>query len=335
MKRPTFISAGVALLAIVLIAGAWLTRSKPPAYTGPIEQITLGSSPNSYSLLLVLAEERGFFAQNGLDVSIKEYETGHLAVTHLLRGDVDVATAADYVFMNASLEHNDLRIITSIATSGSEEVVARKDKGIEQPADLRGKRIGVCLNTATEFTLMRFLLFNRIPLDEVTLVNLSPSQLVESISNGEVDAIISWEIWVYEAKERLQEKALSWPARIGQGFYWLVVAGNDFIQAKVSLMERFLRAIVQAEEFAQTHRAEAQSLVATRWKREPAFVEHEWEKNKYSVSLDQGLIVAMEGEADWRIKSNPGDKRDVPNYLRLIYMDALNAVKPEANTIFR
>lgn len=334
MKRR-YLLAGVAILVIALIVAARFTRSKPPAYMGPVEKITLGSSPNTYSLLLIVAAERGYFAQHGLDVSIEDYESGLIAVDLLLQGDVDIATAADFVFMNRSLERKDLRIIASIATSGSEEIVARRDRGIEQPQDLKGKRIGVNFNTTAEYTLMRFLLYNHISLDEVTLVNLIPSRLVESFSSGELDAMISWEQWVYEAKTRLGENARSWPARMGQDFYWLLIAKEGFIQEKSATLERFVRALAQAEEFVKGHKGEAQSILAARLKRERAFVEHEWEKNEYRITLDQGLIVALEGEADWRMKSNPDDKRVIPNYLRLIYMDSLNRVKPEANTIFR
>jgi ABC-type nitrate/sulfonate/bicarbonate transport system substrate-binding protein len=335
MSRSRLAAAGVGILVIALGAAAWLLRSKPPVYTGPVERITAGSSSNSYSLLLLIAQERGFFAQNGLSVKMEEYESGRLAVTHLLQGDVDLATATDFVFMNESLNRDDLRIIASIATSEAHELVARRDKGIERPEDLRGKRIGVSFNTGTEFTLMRFLLFNRISPDEVTRINLSPSELVEAISTGEVDAIMSWEIWAYEAKKVLGEKAMSWPARIGLDFYWLLIAKGEFIRARASAIERFVKSLVQAEEFVRTYEAAAQSILANRWKRESAFLEYTWKKNKYVISLDQGLILSLEGEADWKLKSSPGDKRAIPNYLRFIYMDALNAVKPEANTIFR
>jgi ABC-type nitrate/sulfonate/bicarbonate transport system substrate-binding protein len=146
------------------------------------------------------------------------------------------------------------------------------------------------------------LLFNQILVDEVTLVDLAPSQLAGSLLNGEVDAIISWERWVYEAKKQLGENAASWPAHTGQDVYWLLITKEGFLKDKGPAMERFLRALVLAEEFLQSNKSEAQTIVAGHWKIEPEFVEHEWKRNRYTVSLDQGLIIALEGEADWKFK---------------------------------
>ncbi len=43
----------------------------------------------------------------------------------------------------------------------------------------------------------------------------------------------------------------------------------------------------------------------------------------------------MEDEARWAMKEGLTDKKEVPNYLDFIFMDALELVKPEAVTIIR
>ena len=327
------------MIAIVLIVAvgliALLLRARPSTYKGTFEELSFGNAPVFYSLLLVVAVERGLFAQNGLHVYVKDYEYGALALEHLMKGDVDMAVAADFAFVSKSFDRDDLRITASIGTSGSEEIIARKDRNIEQIQDLKGKRIGVSLNTSSEFTLMRFLLFNQIQQEEVTLVDLGPARLVEAVANGEVDAVILWDIWAYEAKKRLGANSVSWPARVGQDFYWLVITTKELIEKKSAALERFLGAMVQAEEFVKTNKVEAKAIFSRRWSREPAYVDHAWERSKFSVSLDQGLLTAMAIEADWRLQSRNGDRKSAPNYLHFIYMDALDAVKPKSNTILR
>ncbi len=67
---------------------------------------------------------------------------------------------------------------------------------------------------------------------EVTLVNLGPARLVEAIAAGEDDAVITWDIWAYEARKQLGEIAVNWPARIGQDLYWLVITTRGLIEKK-------------------------------------------------------------------------------------------------------
>ncbi|MHC1727816.1 MAG: ABC transporter substrate-binding protein [Syntrophobacteraceae bacterium] len=333
MKRSIWITVTIFIVSAGLLS--FLIWNRPSIYKGPFDDLSLGNTPVFYSLLLLVAEERGFFTQNGLNVSMKDYESGSVALEGLLNGDVDMAVAADFAFVNKSFERDDLRIVASIGTSGSEEIVARKDRNIGQIRDLKAKRVGVSLNTSAEFTLMRFLLFNQIKLEEVTLVNLGPARLVDAIADGEVDAVIIWDIWVHEAKKRLGLNAVNWPARIGQDYYWLVITTAGLIDRKPAAIERFLKALVQAEEFVNTNETEAKAIFTRRRNREPAYVDYAWKKNRFGVSLDQGILTAMDGEADWRLQGMPAGKRFVPNYLRFIYMDGLDAVKPTANTILR
>lgn len=60
-----------------------------------------------------------------------------------------------------------------------------------------------------------------------------------------------------------------------------------------------------------------------------------WDKNQFSLSLDQSLILAMEDEARWMIKNNLTNEKNVPNFLDYIYEDGLKAVKPEAENVIR
>lgn len=324
-------------IALLMIAGLIivLNRGKPSPYKGAPATLLFGNTPISYSMLLFIAQDRGFFNEDGLNVQFKDYESGLSALEALMKGEVEMAVAADFAFVNKSFERDDLRIVASIGTAGSEEIIARRDRNIEHVQDLKNKRIGVSLNTSAEFTLIRFLLFNQMNPEEVTLVDLGPVRLVEAIAAGEVDAVITWDIWAYEARKRLGESAVNWPARIGQNLYWLVITTRRLIEQKPMVVERFLRSMVRAEELAYANEAEARAIFRRLLNPEQAYMDFVWKRNRLGVSLDQGILTAMDGEAEWRLQSLPPHRRRSPNYLRFIYMDGLDAVKPNANTILR
>ena len=55
-------------------------------------RITIGMSGGAENLLIVIADTYGFFSQEGLDVSLKKYPSGKLALNEgLFAGDVDFA----------------------------------------------------------------------------------------------------------------------------------------------------------------------------------------------------------------------------------------------------
>lgn len=336
MSNQKIIWPGImVLLLVALVMAVVALQERRSKYPGPPDDLSIGITASEYSALVIIADERGFFKENGLAVTIREYESGYNSLTHLVQGDPDIAAATEFAFVNKALRHPGLRIITSIATTAIHELVARKDRSIGKPSDLRGKRLGVSLKTSGEFFLTTFLILNNMMPDDVTIVDLSPPGLVEALSNGEIDAALSWDIFVHQMKEELGENAISWSAQGSQLASWVLVMKKETIDARPEVVERFIRSLILAEEFVRANNPEARAILARRWNREQEYVQYIWERQRPVVSLDQPLIITMENEARWMLQAGNGDKKTVPNFLDLIYLDALDAVKPKAITIFR
>jgi NitT/TauT family transport system substrate-binding protein len=58
-----------------------------------------------------------------------------------------------------------------------------------------------------------------------------------------------------------------------------------------------------------------------------------WPSYRFNVALDQSLILALEDETRWAIKSKLTGRTDTPNYLDYIYLGGLQSVAPSAVTI--
>ena len=116
---------------------------------------------------------------------------------------------------------------------------------------------------------------------------------------------------------------------------------NVRIQAPLSLrvkrvMENQVFASrLKAEEFVRKNPAEAQKVVADFIKADIHVLRDIWTDNNFSVSLDQSLILALEDESQWAMKSGLTGAKKIPNYLNFIYFDGLKAVKPEAVRILK
>lgn len=337
MKKRVIGITVLLLLGIVTSSGVlWLKKAKtPPTYSGPVEKITLAAYAGSYGFIPFVAEGKGFFKENGLDVTINEYDFGLKALDALIEGKADIATAADFVLVSYGFEHADLRTIGSIARSLTDEIIARRDHGIEKSVDLKGRKIGVAPKTKAEYFLARFLIFNGIDYNDIKVVHLSPSRIVEAISAGEIDAASVWEPFVSEIKKQLGSNTISWPAQSDQAFYYLLIGRDGWIKKYPAAVERFLRAMIQAEEFMKKNPEEAQKLIVKRLNYELSFVQSIWQRNDFMVELPQELLSIMEDGAEWRIKNRLTKAKEVPNYLDFIYTDGLKTVKPEAMKVIQ
>ena len=95
------------LVIVVLLGGVFLivryTRDKPSPE--PPARVSIGISATSLLPALIhIADSKGFFRGEGLDVEIEGYPTGKAALAATLNGEVDMGTVADIPIVSNSFE---------------------------------------------------------------------------------------------------------------------------------------------------------------------------------------------------------------------------------------
>lgn len=283
--------------------------------------------------LVYIAENQGYFKDSGLDVTIKDYEAGKFATDALLAGQADISTATEFVFVSNSFNNSDLRVMGTIATSRTNELIARKDHGINAPEDLKGKKIGITKKSIGEFDLGRFLTFNGLSMDVVEIVDMKPSALVEAITQGHIDATLTWDPNIYNIKKRLGENAMSWPAQSGQDFYFILITKKGWIENYPSATKRFLKALLQAEHFVKNNVTQVKEFIIQKFNYQLDYIEYIYTKHHFVVKLPQALLLAMDDQARWSIANILANKTEIPNYFNCLYLDGLKTLKPEAVTV--
>lgn len=337
MNKKTIISIVVIVILVVAVASIvwWQGRPTPaPKYTGPVEKLTLAAYPD-YAYPVYIAKTKGFFAENGLDVTIKSFEAGRLAMDALLKNEADIATAADFVFVSDSFDHDDIMVFGTVTTSETtHELIARKDSGIDKIADLKGKKVGVTKKTSGEYYLGTFLIDNNLAIKDIQVVDLKPSEIIEALSKGEIDAALTWESHLSTIKNRLGRNVISFPGQSGQNLQFLLISKKEFITKNPEILKRFLSAMVATEEFVKTQNEESKLLVQQQFNYDDEYMKTVFPKFKNEISLRQSLLLTMENQARWRIANKLTDKTIVPNYTDFIYTDALRKVKLDAVTLY-
>jgi len=335
IKNKLYISAGVSIILVVIGLSVGGCQAQTGKYTGPVEKITVAAFEGGASAMIYIAESQGFFENNGLDVTIKGYDSGKLAADILLADEADISTSADAVLVGNSFDNPDLKILGTVAIIRANGLIARKDRGINSPKDLVGKKVGVTIKSTGEFNLDVMLLFNGLSMEDIDTVDLGPEEIVEKIVNGEIDAGFTWEPFLYNAKVQLGENGLIFKEPNSENFYFLLLTKDQWLKENPNTAKRFVKALIEAEDYIKENNEEAMEFIKDKFNYEQEFMDSILPEQEFTIILPQALIVAMEDQARWRIKNKLTEATQVLNYLDYIYFDALEEVKPEAVTIIR
>ncbi|MBI4788769.1 MAG: NrtA/SsuA/CpmA family ABC transporter substrate-binding protein [Chloroflexi bacterium] len=224
------IAAVIILVAVIASVGfgAWYLANSPVPYSSAPEAITIGTTPTMSASLIFIAEEQGWFTQNGLRVTVKTFETTLPAIAEMKKGGVDVATTTEYTIVTEVLKKESIVLIAGIDRQQTTYLVARKDRGIEKVSDLKGKKVGVVRGTIQEFYLGRFLDLGGIRLQDLVLIDLKLPEQVDALVNGSVDAVQIPNVSINQVEERLGNRATVWPSKPDQVAHIVMASTADW-----------------------------------------------------------------------------------------------------------
>ncbi len=327
---------GIVVVAIIIGGYFWLDRKTPEKYVGIVEKVTLGAEASLLSSSVWIADHKGYFKDEGLDVTLKKFDSGKLSFKAMMQGEVDISTVAPTPIMFSSFERDDFCIFATFAYAEEDiKVIACRDKGISTAQDLVGKKIGTPAGTTGQFFVEVFLSQNEIPASQVEVVDVAPSDLPAALADREVDAIVIWEPHAYNASQLLGDRVIRLPSSDVYRVNFSFMAMKNFAKDNPLVLERFLRAIERATIFINNNRQEAQAIVAQMLELDEKLTAILKDIFVFEISLNQSLLMTIEDEARWAIRNKLTDKTEVPNYIDYIYMNALEKVSPDAVSIIK
>lgn len=312
-------------------------NTQPQKYSGPIEKITIALplAGTELNTLTFVAEDMGYFKDQGLEVLIKDVPSSVAGEKEVIEGGADIAGVGDYTFVINSFREKTLKIIAEVDKNDYIVVAARKDKGIINPSDVKGKKIVIIPKTISEIFLHRFLIENQISDKDIQIIPVnSGDELISAIVDNNADVFVSNLPQLYDVNKALKGGMTILYDNKNSPFFWLLIATDETLIKRPLVVQRFLRALVSAESLVRENKQEAQTILKKRFPdKEQDYFDLVWPKHSFEVTLGQSLLITMEDEARFAIANKLTDKTVVPNYLNYIYFDALEKVKPEAITI--
>jgi NitT/TauT family transport system substrate-binding protein len=181
----------ILVLASLLAAFFGAARAAEPER----KDVSLGVGGKSqlYYLPLTIAERKGFFTEEGLNVVINDFKGGSQSLQALQGGSVDVVTGAYEHTIRMQVKGRPVIALIELGRFPGFVLAVRaalKDK-VKRPGDLKGMKIGVTApGSSTHNFLNTLLVRDGVKPDEVSVVGVAGGMTaVAAFRRGEIDAI--------------------------------------------------------------------------------------------------------------------------------------------------
>ncbi len=315
---------GIALVLVVLL----LSFRRPIA----TEKLVVSEASQPVFALLYIAEHNDYFQDVGLELEYKSFQSGRDALNSVIQGEAQIATVYETPIVLQTFRKQRLVVISTLHTSSrNTALVARKDRGIREPLNLREKRIAVTKDTNGEFFAFLYLTSLGIKLSDVTFVNTMPHDMAKVLADGEVDAVATWSNNVFDARDALgKDRSLIFYSDVYTEMSVLACRRETF-QKRKQAIRRFLQGIIRAQTFLEKNPEQAFRIVAERLPKATSW--EAWQAFTAEAVLSNVLLTILEQEAEWLIQSGKYEGL-LPDFRNVIFPELLEEIKPDAVTVF-
>lgn len=303
MKFRPFQALILFLLSIFIITACHGTNVvvEPPVQPA----LRVAYSPWPGFLPLVLAQEKGFFAAQGVQVEALYSEDTTAQMADLGAEKIDGAALALGSIVNVNGKNPDIHIIFATDQSvGADAIVA--DAQIQEVADLKGQRIGTGLGGFGELFVITMLEKYGLTSEDVRIVQVDGQNVPARLKSKDIQAGQTWEPYVSQSVKaggRILFSSQAVPGLIPDVMAFRGAVLRDRPQA----VQAFARAWFQAVDYWEAHPQAASALIA--------------QKTKLPLESISLTGINLMNQAENAKAFNPGQNTESLYYTAKLYSD--------------
>lgn len=265
-------SRRAALLALSLAAPVGFAASgafaQAPAPEKPNVTLGVGGKPLLYYLPLTVAERKGFFKEEGLNVTINDFGGGAKSLQALVGGSVDVVTGAYEHTIRMQAKGQDIRAVVELGRFPGITIAVRKDLAdkVKSAADFKGLKIGVTApGSSTALTAQYAMIKAGLKAADAPIIGVGGgASAVAQMKNKQVDIISHLDpviskleadgdvVALIDTRTEAGTKALFGGANPAAVLY----LKNDFAQQNPVTTQRLVNAFMKALKWIETAKPE-------------------------------------------------------------------------------
>src|SRR5580765_572159 len=262
--------------------------------------IAVGGKTSFYYLPLTIAEQLGYFKQEGLTVNIADFAGGSQALRAVVGGSADVVSGAYEHTLNMQPKGQYLQCFVQQGRAPQIAIGISKAlaKTYKSPKDLKGLKVGVSApGSSTHMIVNYFISRDGLKPSDISVVGVGLSATaITAIKSGQIDAVSNTDPVMTKLEQdgdvkiiadtrtlKGTEQVLGGPMPAG-----CLYAPVDFIKKNPNTVQALTNAIVRADKWIQT--ASPQDLLRTVPEAyvlgDPALYLFSFNKVKEAISVD-------------------------------------------------
>ncbi|MEA2059123.1 MAG: ABC transporter substrate-binding protein [Thermodesulfobacteriota bacterium] len=240
------------IVLVLVLAGSSAAQAKEKL------SLMLDWFPNVDHLPVYVAAEKGYFAEHNLEVEIISPSETSDGLKLAASGVVDLAVSYEPQTIIAADQSLEIKVIAPLMGHPLTTLLFLKDRGIETPLDLSGKKIGYTVPGLMDVLLDAFAQINKIK--DYTPVNVGFT-ILPALAGGKVDAVMG----PFKTYEVVTMASQGVEAAFFELEKWgipdyeelIFICSNDTLEKKSDLIKGFVSSLELAFAYVRAHPQDA------------------------------------------------------------------------------
>jgi aliphatic sulfonates family ABC transporter substrate-binding protein len=283
------------------IAGAAVAASALPTglrAQGAMAPLNFGFQETSWGTIGMIAEAEDLFKKAGANVNILKFDSGKSTRDAMIAGRVDIGVIGATPFVIGAAKGQMEAIALALYGAKTLSVVASTKEKINSVKDLKGKKIGSQLGSATDFVFQTKILPKfGLSKSDVQIINVKFNNHLPALVAGSIDAFAGVEPFPSLAEvEKVGKVLVDYTDFDLQPV--ILAANKSAVDSKREAVVAFLRGWLAAVKVFNDNRDKSTQIVLTYFK-------------KKGYSVDDKVMKLMLSKID----VNPTFRPELKNYL--------------------
>jgi NitT/TauT family transport system substrate-binding protein len=248
-----------------LIAAVALACAALPAAAQ--QKFSIGYIATADSMPVVVAKEKGIFEKHKLDVTLVRIPLASNVPSAVMSDSVQIGMGTGPMLLQTADGGLGLVGIAGVSQISKESsivsLVMRSDVKVDNPADLRGKRIGVPgFNSMMHVVFQKWLLDRKVQATQVPMVEAIFPQMADMLKGRTLDGVIVLEPFRGRiVGEKLGYKVSDFPIEVQDPIlaaYWM--AKESWVKSNAATVTAFRAAYQEAVDYAVKNQTEMRGM---------------------------------------------------------------------------